>query len=455
MAGLRVRLHDDVRVGQGLTRGARMLRLDPRARDLLRQREVDASSPLGEALVARLLDLDLAVPILTQDGPFSLADVTVVVPVRDRAAGVDRLLARLGGRLACVVVDDASRDSAALAAVVARHGADLVRLPVNVGPAAARNVGLRRVTTPLVAFVDSDVAADPADLEALLPHFVDPALAAVAPRVWAEAGARWFQRYERSAGGLDLGPVPAAVRPWSAVAYVPSACLVARVDRLGGGFDGGLRSGEDVDLVWRLLSGGHRVRHEPGVVVAHEQRPTVRGWLGRQLFYGTSAAPLAQRHDTQVAPAVLTPLQAALLVSVPLSRGRGRWSTVALAAVVAGQVWRHASGEPAPERARLAVAALGGTSRQGAGLVLRHAAPLTIALALVSRRVRRTVMVVAVAEGLAAWSDGDRQTDPLTFVAARRASDVAYGSGVWWGAARHRMLGALLPHVVRRPRRRS
>ena len=70
-------------------------------------------------LAARLLDGNLADP-----EPHGLeveaADLTVVVPVRDRPEQLDRCLAALAP-LSCVVVDDASRDRAAVAAVVERH----------------------------------------------------------------------------------------------------------------------------------------------------------------------------------------------------------------------------------------------------------------------------------------------------------------------------------------------
>ncbi len=62
-------------------------------------------------------------------------------------------------------------------------GGRFLALAANAGPAAARNAGLGQVTTPLVAFVDSDCVPDPHWLEPLLGHFDDPMVAAVAPRI--------------------------------------------------------------------------------------------------------------------------------------------------------------------------------------------------------------------------------------------------------------------------------
>ncbi|MDF1706138.1 MAG: mycofactocin biosynthesis glycosyltransferase MftF [Aeromicrobium sp.] len=446
--GFTVRLHDDVRLGAGLSRGARVMRVDPAVRTHLLDRSVVVSSELTSRIGSLLLDLDLAVPVLDGTGRGNLDDVTVVIPVRDRPDGVDRLLGVLADSVSCLVVDDDSRDPMVLAAVAAKHGAELVRLEENVGPAAARNVGLRHVATPLVAFVDSDVMVTPADLRVLMRHFDDPGLAAIAPRVRTPAGTRWFQHYERAEGGLDLGPVPATVRTWSAVAYVPSACLVARVDMLGDGFDEAMRSGEDVDLVWRLVAAGRRVRYEPAVVVDHDQRSTALAWAERQFFYGTSAAPLADRHGVIAAPAVLTVAQALFLASLPITRGRRRWVSIVLAGLVGADAWRNGAGLPWRVRSRVVRSVLEMTLRQGSGLVVHHAAPVSVVAAVLSPRARRVVVGVGVAEAVRAWASSDRSLDPVTYALARRLSTAAYGCGVWSGSRRARSWRSVVPHVV-------
>ena len=102
------------------------------------------------------------------------ADVTVVVPVRDRPAELARLLAALRADpatrdLPVVVVDDGSAEP------VVAAGARVVRHATARGPAAARNAGLRLADTGAVAFLDSDCVPRPGWLEALLPHLADPA----------------------------------------------------------------------------------------------------------------------------------------------------------------------------------------------------------------------------------------------------------------------------------------
>jgi len=218
----------------------------------------------------RLLDANMADPVLA-GRPLPAPDaLTVVIPVRDRPRQLDRAVRALrdgfNGSVAVVVVDDASLRPDAVAEVAAANRARYVGLTSNVGPAAARNAGLQVVASPLVAFVDSDVTVSTDTLLALARHFDDPAVALVAPWVMGKARSvrpRWFERYDEAASSLGLGRTACSVRPGAAVAWLPSACVVARVDRLGEGFDSDMRVGEDVDLVWRLTSDGHVVRYDP------------------------------------------------------------------------------------------------------------------------------------------------------------------------------------------------
>ncbi|MEX5720590.1 mycofactocin biosynthesis glycosyltransferase MftF, partial [Geodermatophilus maliterrae] len=285
----------------------RLLRLAPRARDLLAGDRLTVTDAATAALAARLLDAAAAVPEPAGPAP-GPDDVTVVVPVRDRTAGVARLLAALRADPATagvrvLVVDDGSADPTALAAVAAAGGAEVLRHERSAGPAAARNAGLRAATTEVVALLDSDCVPVAGWLGTLLPHLADPRLAVVAPRVTAlPAGdPGWVTPYETAVSALDMGPSPAPVAPLSGLSYVPSAALLARRAALGEGFDAGMRVAEDVDLVWRLAAAGWRVRYDPAAHVAHDHPSSTAAWLRRRALYGTGAAPLAARHGDAVA----------------------------------------------------------------------------------------------------------------------------------------------------------
>lgn len=436
----------------------RLVRLSAEAARLLTTGEVSVVDATTRGLVERLLDLGLVDPVPGRLPDLPGATVTVVVPVLDRPEALDRLLNSIHDpQFEVVVVDDASEDGDAVAQVAHRHGARLVRLPVNVGPAEARNRGLREVRTEFVAFIDSDVVLDE-PLTVLLRHFHDPALAAVAPRLcaWDDTAAGWLGRYERHRSALDMGAAPGLVRPRAPLSYVPGACLVARVEALGPGFDARLRVAEDVDLVWRLAKSGWRVRYEPAVTVRHEHRLDFRGWFGRRFFYGTGAELLSRRHGADVAPAVLAPWSVAFLAGVLLQR---RWSVLlGMMSVVSGGV-RIASRLPRSAcRYRVACALTGsavhGSLRQVGGLMLRHWWPLSLLGVVVSRRARRALLVAVLVDGLLVTRSCRAWFDPA-FLLARRLDDVAYGAGLWWGAIRGRSFRALVPEFGLSRRQRT
>lgn len=422
-----------------------------------RLRVTDESS---RRLAGRLVETGVG---FAEPAPAMSADpsrLTVVIPVRDRVAGLRRLLGSIPRGHRVLVVDDASADAEAIRRAAADAGASVERLEVNVGPAGARNAGLRLVETPLVAFVDSDVVLGPHTLQTLSAALADAGAAAAAPRIAAlgSASPPWHLRYEDARSSLDLGPEPAIVRPRSRVAWVPSACLVARVDALGDGFDADLRVAEDVDLVWRLAAAGWAVHYVPDAVAHHEHREAARDWLARKAYYGTGAALLADRHGDAVAPAVFAPWSAVVAGAVLVQR-RWAWALAAAATGVAmARISRAASAadRPAVIGVRLGAQGVADTLGQTSALLLRHWWPAVAVAAIGSARVRRAVVVAAVADCAVEYAKARPALDPVRFGLARRLDDLAYGAGVWAGAARRRSGRALLPALSRgraRPRR--
>lgn len=460
--GFTVRLGRHTRVADGgavLVGGTptRVARLKPPAAAQLRDGAVVVRDAASAALAEHLMATGMADPVASTLPPVGLERLTVVVPVKDRPDQLRRLLTSLpAGVAATIVVDDGSRSPDAVARVAREHGATLIPRPVSGGPAAARNDGLGRVETEFVAFVDSDAVVDAGCFETLLRHFADPALALVAPRVLGleTTAPNWITRYENARSSLDLGRDAGSVRPRSRITWLSSTCVVARVDLLRGlqpeGFDGTMHVAEDVDLVWRLVDAGHRVRFDPTASVRHEHRTRLRRWLGRKFFYGTGAEALARRHPGDVAPVVLPPWGAIVLLAAVAQR---RWSTPVIAVTAAVVTVRIARRLPHVRRrwrlsARLTGYGLSAVGAQGVALLVRHWWPLTAVGGLFSRRVRRAAAVAAVADAVWEYLRLRPDMDPVRFAAARRLDDLAYGAGVWWGALRGRSARALLPAIT-------
>lgn len=481
--------------GRALVGGSplRVLRLSPAGADLVDRLAAGAPVPRSgpaQALARRLVAAGLAHPqprgpgeapeppapgpgqagalgaagAAGPAGALGAADVTLVVPVRDRAGGLARTLATVGPVGAVVVVDDGSgpAQARALGRAVGGGRPGLVRHERSLGPAAARNTGWALAGTEVVAFVDADCEPEPGWLAPLLAHLADPEVGAVAPRVVAgrASGAPGaggagpgrrstrLEAYERRRSPLDMGRWPAAVAPGCRIPYVPTAALVVRRQALeqAGGFDPSLRVGEDVDLVWRLAQAGWTIRYEPAARVVHPTRGGLGSWAYQRLAYGRSAAALHRRHHGRVPAMAAAPPSVAAWALVALGRP---WAAMALAAAGTARLARRLRSLERPwwEAARLAgLAHVSAGSRLGEA-VRRPWWPMALALALAapSGRRRRAIVALGLLPPLWDWVQERPGLDPWTWLGLRLLDDVAYGAGVWIGCAEHATVGPLCP----------
>ncbi|MBS9534913.1 mycofactocin biosynthesis glycosyltransferase MftF [Mycobacterium sp. M1] len=461
--GFAVQVDRRVRVlgsGSALLGGSptRLLRLAPTAQQLLTDGRLEVHDAVSAQLARTLLDATVAHP-RPVGGPSHL-DVTIVIPVRDNISGLRRLVASLRG-LRVVVVDDGSQVPVAEEDLSASHccGVQVIRHPVSRGPAAARNTGLAACTTDFVAFLDSDVVPRRGWLEALLGHFCDPTVALVAPRiVGLTGGDRMIARYESVRSSLDLGQSEAPVIPYGKVAYVPSAAIICRRSTLAelGGFDESLQSGEDVDLCWRLVDAGNRLRYEPIAIVAHDHRVQLGDWFSRKAFYGSSAAPLAARHPDKTAPMVISGWALLGWVLMTFCSPVSCLTSLVIAALTGRRVAHSMRGPDTAPRdvAMVTLRGLASAGLQLASAICRHYWPVALLAALVSPHCRRVVVLAAVSDGLVDWlqhtrcTGGDEQPiGLLAYLLLRRIDDLAYGLGLWGGVLREHDLTALRPQI--------
>jgi mycofactocin system glycosyltransferase len=411
--------------------------------------------PGHERLTDRLLDAGAIHPVVPMapgamsdvgaPRPTGAADVTVVIPAfgASAAARLPAVVAscRAAGVAEVLVVDDAS--SPPLPAV---DGARTIRLPANVGPGGARVAGLAEVSTPVVAFVDDDVELPDGWLSGLLGHLDDVRVALVAPRVTSSpTDSGVLAEYERIRGPLDLGPTAARVAAGTRVSYVPAAVLVCRAEavRAIGAFDGSLRFGEDVDLVWRLVEAGHRARYEPAVVVHHHVRGDLRSWIRQRVGYGSSAAPLAKRHPGALAPVRMSGWSAATWACAATCTPIGVLTAAAVGGSTAVALVRKVPDLPAAESLRLALTGHWHAGRSLASAVVRAWWPIALVASCVSRRARWVTIAAAVLPALA--DDPRPVRRRARHLALRLLDDGAYGWGVWRGVVRARSLDAVTP----------
>lgn len=377
--------------------------------------------------------------------PVPAAEVTVVIPsYLAESRDFDRLAALVDSlrELTVIVVDDCSPEPIVLG------GATVIRHDTNRGPGAARNTGLAQVTTKFVAFVDDDSHPTADDLRSLAVQMTDERVVLVAPRVTSTDNGRLTGEYEAHHSPLDLGEHPTVIRPFSRVSYVPATVLVCRTDavRAVGGFDESMRVGEDVDFVWRLVEQGHLCRYEPTISCSHDTRFTVREFVRQRFSYGTSAAPLAQRHGNRAAP-----LRANVVLLVPATALLFGYAWLFLPMLPFVYTWYllslHRSRLPYGQRARITSLGLLSTIRLTASAVSRVWWPVFLAFGLwffAPGFALFASLVTPAVYGLVR----NKPRRVFGYMGLRMLDGLAYGAGVWVSAWRTRSLRCLLPTVT-------
>jgi glycosyltransferase involved in cell wall biosynthesis len=218
--------------------------------------------------------------------------ISVVVPTRDRPDRLPVCLAALDRQTAAdleiVVVDDASRDAAAVAAVVAAvPRARLVR-GAGRGPAAARNDGVAAARAPVVCFTDDDCEPVPEWAAALAGLLADGADAAAGPT----RNARPENVFAAAAQAVATHLAEATIDADGRMNFAPTSNLACRADVCADvPFDESypLAAGEDRDWCARLVASGRTLVFAPDALVRHHQELSPRGFWRQQVRYGRGA----------------------------------------------------------------------------------------------------------------------------------------------------------------------
>ncbi len=200
---------------------------------------------------------------------------SIVIPTRGRAAYLDVALASVEPQAASegaevlVVTDD---EDPATAAVAARHGARLVRVPDGAGANAKRNTGAAEARSELIVFIDDDVEAPSGWLAALLAGSVGaPEHDVLGGPIRARlegGGPRACGRESAPITTLDLGTEDRdAALVWSANMAVRRRAL-----ELVGPFDPMLAGiGEEEEWQHRYRARGGRVRYLARAGIDHRR----------------------------------------------------------------------------------------------------------------------------------------------------------------------------------------
>lgn len=223
-----------------------------------------------------------------------------------------------------VVVDNQSTDGTADAVAARWPEVSLIRLPENVGFAAANNIGIRASTGPLILLLNSDTLVAAGQIEALCTALeLEPGAAAAGPRLVDGQG-----RQELSFGPMisPLGEArqklrtrllasgPGALRRRIAddmarrqfVDWVSGACLLVRrsaAEQVGLLDARYFMYCEDVDFCAALRAAGHRILYVPEVVVTHLRgRSRASAPVATNRRYRDSQLAFYRKHHPRWAP---------------------------------------------------------------------------------------------------------------------------------------------------------
>ena len=413
-------------------------------------RALEAGEPLPDfhrPLTSRLAAAGAIHPLASELEKSLESLLTVVIPAHvSDDAGIARLtclVEELSVRCSVIVVDDASPE-----AFMIPNAAKIVRLDTNRGPAVARNAGLEMVTTPFVAFIDSDVTECGSALPLLVATCSLDGVGLAAPRVASRPGVTRLARYEERFSPLDLGSEPGRVAPGSRISYVPSAMWVVRTEvaKSLGGLDAEMRVGEDVDFVWRLVRAGSTARYEPRAVVHHDPRPTLRALMRQRFFYGGSVGPLSVRHPSLLRPLKTSWHSVALWVFffaglAPISALLGIYTFVGLARRL-----RHLD-HGVREALRLVVRGHWSALSSIVRALRREWIPLTLLCLMFGGYLGALALAVLFIPSIVDYFRGSKRLDPVTFVVLRILDDASYGMGAVTSCVRNRTIRPVVPDL--------
>ena len=244
--------------------------------------------------------------------PASLPSASVIIPTFNRLPSLRRVLAGLeqqaapgGIGLEIIAVDDGSTDgTAAWLREQSARGRVRSLSGANAGPASARNRGAAEAAGDVLLFLGDDTVPDPGWLLAHLEdHRVfggpDRPLAVVGYTGFPAAEDTPFLRHINELGaqfGYLLIEDPTRV-PFNFF-YTSNVSVTRRAFTGLGGFrdDFPAAAWEDIELAYRAVRGGVRIRYQPRARTVHHHRIRPRTFCRRQRTSGRSAAIFARLH---------------------------------------------------------------------------------------------------------------------------------------------------------------
>lgn len=242
-------------------------------------------------------------------GEMNRETVSIIIPTRDRKDSLKEVLDSIGQfnypkeQFEVIVVDDGSADGTG----------ELVRKlqtqsPFKVqyyrqerkGLSAAKNLGIRNAAGSLLVFTDDDCIVEKDWLNKLLKAFDSPEMGVVGgpDRIPLTSSflAKCIDFSVTSfvgTGGVREG------KTLRLATYYPRGCNTAvRKSAIEAvrGFDEDLKTGEDIELIFRIKQAGYSIQYAADAFVWHKRRDSIRTFLRQIYSRGYWRMELGRRH---------------------------------------------------------------------------------------------------------------------------------------------------------------
>jgi len=224
--------------------------------------------------------------------PSSRKRISVILPTRDRAAVLSRCLGALAGQemdaddFEVILVDDGSHDNTKGVAEEFGGKLDLTYLHQDhAGPAAARNLGIRKAASDLVVIINDDAIAES---DFLSKHCRLHQDFGMNDRVVVLGSRRFSREFRNHLMNYLYEHVPfyTPLHVEKRGYYDHMHFITFSLSALRSGFseygffdeEFSTPLVEDVELGWRWQNNGARVFFEPSIRACHHHRMTVAGW---------------------------------------------------------------------------------------------------------------------------------------------------------------------------------
>ena len=424
--------------------------------------QVAAVAPVDYDATVGFLDGLAAKGYFQTRGTRSLPDypsVSIIIPVHNRPEDIDRCLQSIAqldypkSKLETIVVDDASSDHTPN--VVSRRDAKLLVMSKNRGASFCRNRGAEAAKGELLAFVDSDCLVSSGWLLELVPAFQNQAVAILGGSIDGYYQASSLDKYEQVKSSLRVGNRLRRSDADDKSFYVPSCnMLVRKAEFLGsGGFDEGLRVGEDVDLCWRMQDTGVVLEYRPKGSVFHKHRAKWKSFCRRRFDYGTSEPLLQMLHPNR--PKRFPVFPGALLFWAGVAASLVLQTT--LLALLPCMVWlgdgilkfcRIRRKHLPIGLGQVMMAVLGSYSAfamHWCKFISRYYLLLALLLLITGVWVPLAILIAHIMAGLTEYFSCRPGTNLLAFLWWFTLEQLSYQAGVWWGCLRRIYFRPLVP----------